>query len=531
MKGTIQGQHSFAQIPSAEIQRSSFNRSSGYKTTFDAGFLIPVFVDEALPGDTFNLRMSTFARLATPLHPILDNMYLDSHFFAVPMRLLWDNWNKFMGEQVDPGDSISFTIPQLTIGALGCGESNTCDYMGLPVQATNITTSVMPLRAYNLIYNEWFRDENLEDSATVPKTDGPDSLALYNLRPRSKRHDYFTSCLPWPQKGTSPPLIISGTVPVTAAGDKIPLFDVNSQTGQSLGNITATASTRWSGTHSSGSDLTAEWDDPKLEADLSTATANSINELRLAFQIQKLLERDARGGSRYTEIVRAHFGVSSPDQRLQRPEYLGGGTQNISITPVPQQSASADPPTTDDAQGNLAGYGTTTGSNHSFNKSFTEHCIIIGIVSVRADLTYQQGLNKMWSRLTKHDFYWPALAHIGEQAVLRKEIYERGDNGVPSTDSDIVFGYQERWAEYRYKPSLITGRFRSEHATPLDTWHLGQDFSPAPTLSAEFIKEKPPIDRIIAVTTEPHFLFDAYFDLKCARPMPTYSVPGMIDHF
>ena len=511
--------HQFSKVPSVNIPRSSFDRSSGHKTAFNAGNLVPIFFDEALPGDTFNLRMSAFARMSTPLYPVMDNLYMDTFFFAVPLRLVWANFQKFMGEQTDPGDSIDYLVPTITSDGGGFDEESVYDYLGIPTKVANLEISALPLRAMNLIWNEWFRDQNLQDSLTVETDDGPDLESQYTLLSRGKRHDYFTSCLPWPQKGDSIDLPLGTVAPVATAAPNLADLAIEDTSG-TLRKMNA-ASTNLRMTTSVGAAGN------ELYADLADATAATINQLRQAFQIQKLLERDARGGTRYTEIVRSHFGVTSPDARLQRPEYLGGGTSRVNINPVVASTSSLVTAPRQNDIGDTGAFSTTSIDNHGFTKSFTEHSIILGFANVRADLTYQQGLNRAWSRQTRYDFYWPSLAQIGEQAVLNKEIYADGS----SADED-VFGYQERYAEYRYKPSIITGAFRSNYTGTLDSWHLSQEFASLPTLSDAFITDDPPMERVlIAGATEPDFIFDSYFKLKCVRPMPLYGVPGMIDHF
>ncbi|WNK12491.1 MAG: major capsid protein [Microvirus sp.] len=533
--------HRFAMVPRADIPRSSFNIQRALKTTFDAGYLIPVFCEEILPGDTFRVRMTAFTRLATPIFPVMDNLYLDSFFFFVPNRLVWANWVKFMGEQDQPGDSISYTVPQLVSAAGGFPILTVFDYFGLPTVgqvggADTVSVNTLPLRAYNLIYSKWFRDENLQASPTLITTDGPDAPGAFQLWRRGKRHDYFTSCLPWPQKGTTPVTVPIGTsAPIKSDGTAFQMWTNNSAAGSQMKiaaaaansavqNVTAYslagANLQWgpTGTATTG-----------LYADLSAATAATINQMRQSFQIQKLLERDARGGTRYTEIIRAHFGVVSPDARLQRPEYLGGGSTPIIVNPVVQTSAT-NVTGGSTPLGNLAAVGTGLAQQHGFSQSFTEHGYVIGLVAVRADLTYQQGLRRHWSRSTRYDYYFPAFAMLGEQAVLMKEIYVTGN---PANDTQ-VFGYQERWAEYRYSPSEITGLFRSTSAGTIDPWHLAQKFVGAPSLGSTFIADTPPLSRVLAVgagANGQQLIFDSFFDIQAARPMPVYSVPGLIDHF
>ena len=554
--------HDFTMIPRAEIPRSKFKMQHQVKKTMSAAALVPVYVQEVLPGDSFNVSMTAFVRLTTPLFPIMDNFDLESFFFFVPNRLVWIHWKQFMGEQNSPADSIVFNIPQVVSPVGGFTVDTIFDHFGLPTTGqtaagNTISVSALPFRAYNLIYNEWFRDQNLTNGLGFGSTngtgyggsavmdDGPDPATNYTIQGIKKRHDYFTSCLPWTQKGAAGPVLIplTGNAIVkafgtnTLTGAQNPIFWLNTDgtnptTGHALqyqvsGSGTAQVATTTVTTNSGLAQYPSN-----LYADLSTVTgptATTINALRLAFQTQKLLERDARGGTRYTEIIRSHFGVVSPDARLQRPEYLGGGKTPVVISAVPQTTQTGLTGGTTPL-GTLGGIGTAV-ANHGFNASFTEHGHIIGIVGARSDQIYQQGIRKMWKRLTRYDYYFPVFAMLGEQAVLNYEIFSDG-----SANDALTFGYQERWAEYRYHPSRCDSFFRSTHATPLDAWHLATKFASLPTLNASFINE--PLDVTLQRCTalgasgeQQQLLCDFLFTEIVARPMPMYSVPGLIDHF
>jgi len=523
--------NNYNSVPQALIQRSRFDLSFGYKTTLDSGYLIPIMNVEVLPGDTFNVKLAAFLRLATPIKPVMDNMYVTTHFWFVPWRLVWDNSQKFFGAQANPGDSVDYLIPQVDPHTVQTGSLS--DYFGLPIPAltTNPVVAVnsLPFRAYNLIWNEWYRDQNLQSSVPVPVGDGPDNISMFTLLRRGKRGDYFTTSLPAPQRGAT-----SMRIPVSSLGANVvsanqgvagPTFRNTSGSifGKQLKSTTAVepspvASGGGTGTWSLNTQML--WDNTGLV--VQTDALGTINQLRQAVQIQRLLEREARSGTRYTEWVRGVFDVISPDARLQRPEFLGGGRSPVNVSPIPQQAPTVSPNT---PQGNLAGMGTASVGGHGFHKSFTEHGVVLCLLSVTADLSYQMVLERQWTRRTKYDTFIPQFAGLGEQAVLGQEIYYEG---TPANDTS-VFGYQERYAEYRSQLSKITGLFRSQATGTLDIWHLAQKFTTRPVLSSTFIQDTPPITRVIAVQTEPQFLLDSYFDFKAVRPLPVRSIPGQMD--
>lgn len=543
----------FATLPKVDISRSTFNRSASIKTSFNVGQIVPFFIDEVLPGDTFDIKTSKVVRMPSLITPIMDNIYLDTYYFYVPNRLVWSHWKEFNGENTESAwiPKTEYEIPQLTAPDGGWSVGTLADYFGIPTGVPNLSVSALPFRAYALIMNEWFRDQNLSDPLSIPVDDATvqgvntgtfvTDVAKGGLPyTAAKYHDYFTSCLPSPQKGPDVeiPVAEAATYAVVPRADKVPksLFDGSTyhaskpsgdpgnfdRVGTVLGFDSTGSQDKMYGSHSSG-------DFPIIDnlwaVGSGAAQAATINQLRLAFQVQKLYERDARGGTRYIEILKSHFGVTSPDARLQRPEYLGGNRLPITINQVLQQSGTLDAGT---PQGTPTGQSLTTDVHGDFKKSFVEHGYIIGVMVARYDHTYQQGIERFWSRKSRFDFYWPVFANIGEQAVLNKEIYAQG-----SEKDEEVFGYQEAWADYRYKPNRVTGEMRSQYTQSLDVWHLADDYDTLPSLSDSWIREDSgTIDRVLAVSQKnSNQLFaDIYVQNRCTRPMPMYSIPGLIDH-
>ena len=541
--------HEFSRVPKAEIQVSTFDRSHGVKTAFDSGMLVPIYLDEVLPGDTFEIEAHMLAKMLSPMVSApLDNIFLESQWFYIPSRLLWNNFTRMMGERRNPGDSIDFLVPQINSGSEGFEVGSLADYLGCPIKVPNLNVSALPFRAYAKVWDDWYRAEQLQNCIINHYEDlgdgNPNNIEWNTLLRRGKRHDYFTSALPSPQIGAGVEMPIGGYAPVCGTGKALgfttgttDLALTNTHNGSFPSKVTdgfdkdlGTVGT----TNASGDNkvlgLTLDPSKSGIVADLSAATAITINQLRMAFQLQKMLEKDSRTGcGRYVEIIRGHFNVICPDARLQRSEFLCGSSQLINIHQQFQTSAtdSVTP------QGNRIS--TAQGFDKCFfKKSFTEHGYILGLVNIRVDLNYQQGLNRLWSRRSRYDYYWPTLSHLGEQAVLNKEIYAQGADVVDALGKpvdDLPFGYQERFAEYRYHPSIITGKLRSTAPTSLDVWHLAQEFDDLPKLSAEWIEDNPPLKRVLAVQDEPEFIFDAYIACKSTRPLPLYGIPSLVDHF
>lgn len=531
-------EYNFAENPQVGVSRSRFQRNSDNKTTFNTGDLIPIYLDEVLPGDTHQVDVACVMRMATPIFPVMDNAFCDFYFFFVPNRLLWEHWKEFMGENKETAwtPKTEYSVPQVTAPKGGWEEGTLADYLGLPTKVNNISVSALPGRAYGLIYNEWFRNQNVTqptlvevtDATTAGKNDGSatndSAITLAKPLKAAKVFDYYTGALPEPQKGEPITIPLGGTAPVRLYKDNKLTEEAKNTYGYIGKNPLANEQyTMFNSSIAIGVPKEINGHNENfMGADLSKVTAATINQLRQAFQIQKLLEKDARGGTRYREVLREHFGVISPDSRMQIPEYLGGYRLPINVSQVIQTSS------TDGTSplGNTAALSVTTMNKPMFTKSFTEHGFIMGLAVVRTDQTYQQGIERMWNRKGRYDYYWPVLANIGEQAILNKEIYAQGD-----PKDNEAFGYQEAWADYRYKPSKVTGLFRSNAQQSLDAWHYAQDYSALPTLSTAWMEQNDnEMKRTLARSDQPDFIADFYFMNKTTRCMPVYSIPGLIDH-